>query len=180
MTQEMDGRSLTKHYRVGITSLAVLLLWVGVPVAGDEQPTTATTNTGAELRLVYVFDPAIDAHFERALQLQSLSFAPSLISVMGVVRDSDNSSVRRSRDIEFDTVPERFARAENIGGRQVSSWLASTPGPHEDYFVLEDETGVRLQGAGSDLGQVAAVVPVTPVLTKVEFNTWGKVKELFQ
>lgn len=177
----MDGKLLTKRYRVGIASLAALLLCVGVSVAGDEQSTTATMNTGTELRLVYVFNPAIDEHFERALQLQSVArLKPSLISVLGVVRDSDNTSLGRSRDVEFDTVPERVARAENIGGKQVSSWLASAPCPHEDYFVLEDEAGVRLQGTGSDLGQVAAVVPVTPVMTKVEFNTWGKVKELFQ
>ena len=177
----MEGKLLTKRYRVGITSLVALLLCVGVSVAGDEQSTRATMNTGTELRLVYVFNPAIAGHFDRALELQSLArFAPSLISVLGVVRNSDNTSLGRSRDVEFATVPERVARAENIGGKQVSSWLSSAPGLYEDYFVLEDEAGVRLQGTGSDLGQVAAVVPVTPVMTKVEFNTWGKVKELFQ
>ena len=156
-----------------------LMLCAVVP-SDSRSPVAEAVSGGPELRLTYVFNPEIDVHLERALQVQALvRSAASQISVLGVVRgDLDATPLqlqRGDRTIEFDIVSENGPRADGV-----ITWLALNPGPREDHFILEDAIGVRLQGAGSELGRLdAALSPVT-AMTKVEVNTWGKVKELFR
>ncbi len=160
-----------------------LLLCTVVPSEGQSSVTEAG-NTAAPLRLIYVFNPLIDVHLERALQVQSLvRSAPTQISVLGVIRgdvDVNTALERGDRTIEFRTVSEGSAQVERLAGESVISWLAHSPRPREDHFILEDATGVRLQGAGSQLDQLDSLIPSVAVTTRVEIHTWGKVKELFQ
>lgn len=161
--------------------MMVLSLCAVVP--GEGQSSAEAVDTG-ELRLIYVFNPRVDVHLERALQVQSLvRSAPIQISALGVIRGymDDNTPLGRGdRTIEFRTVSEGAAKAQRIAGEGVISWLSRSPGLREDHFVLEDATGVHLQGMGSELDQLDALVAPAVVATKVEFNTWGKVKELFR
>jgi len=161
----------------------VLLLCVVVPSEGQSSVTEAA-NTDAPLRLIYVFNPSVDVHLERALQVQSLvGRAPTQISVLGVIRgdvDVNTADQRGDRTIAFTTVAESSAQVERLASESVISWLALNPRLREDHFILEDATGVRLQGAGSQLDQLDGLVPSVDVTTKVEFTTWGKMKELFQ
>ena len=163
--------------------MMVLLLCTVVPGEGQSSA-IEVANTGTPLRLIYVFNPMVDVHLERALQLQSLvSSVPTRISVLGVIRghvDVNTALQRGDRTIAFRTVSEDAAQAQRIAGEGVISWLDLGPGPREDLFILEDATGVRLQGAGSELDQLDGLVPAATLVTKVEFNTWGKVKELFR
>ncbi len=163
--------------------MMVLLLCAVVP-SDSQSSATEAVNTGAPLRLIYVFNPIVDVHLERALQVQSLvRSAPTRISVLGVIRgdvDVNTALQRGDRTIEFRTVSEGAAQVQRIAGEGVISWLALGPGLREDHFILEDVTGVRLQGAGSQLDQLDGLVPSAAVMTDVAVNTWGKVKELFR
>lgn len=163
--------------------MMILLLCAVVPGEGQSSATEAA-NTDAPLRLIYVFNPSVDVHVERALQVQSLvRSVPTQISVLGVIRgdvDVNTADQRGDRTIGFRTVAESSAQVEGLAGESVISWLALNPKLREDYFILEDATGIRLQGAGSQLDQLDGLVPSIAVTTKVEFTTWGKMKELFQ
>jgi len=195
---EMNDSVTRGPYWIGIASAIVGLLCAHVPRAsGGELPASFTSAAGtrstrAEFRLIYVFNPAIGEHLERARRVQSLvSNAPNQIAALGVWRGAFDAGSGATRSMAFDTieferVSERTARRDQIGGAELISWLNLNPGAQEDGFILEDATGVRLQGAGAGLGRVADIIAHSPVatgagvMTEVEFTTWGKMKELFQ
>ena len=169
--------------RMKVAGLAVALLCAVVVRAGSgELPLDeARANTGVGYRLIYVFNPEVDEHLERALLIQSLARnASPQVAVLGVTRGAFEATARRNRPFEFDTVSVGAARKDEIGGAALRSWLALSPGPRDDRFILEDASGVRLQGTGSSMGLVADVVAAEAVMTRVEFTTWAKMKELFQ
>ena len=159
-----------------VSLVAVALCVLAVGVAG-EPPLD-------ELRLIYVFNPDVDAHLERALVAQSLIQASSSrVDALGVVRGQLGTVAPQTRPpgIAFDLVSEHAVRAGQVTSPALSAWLALAPDLSEDRFILEDATRIRLEVAGPDLESLAEVLaPAADVMTRVETTTWGKMKELLQ
>ena len=160
-----------------LTIAALCVLAVGVAGEPPER---------AGFRLIYVFNPDLEEHLDRALAAQSLMRSTAArAEVVGVVRgqlDEEELSDLTPR-IGFDLISEEAARAGDTspGRVDVIEWLSQRPGLREDRLILEDATGIRLAGDGAGMESVAAMLAMAAdVATRVEFTTWGKMKELFQ
>ena len=161
-----------------LTIAALCVLAVGV---AGEPPARAG------YRLIYVFNPDIEEHLDRALAAQSLlRSVATRAEVVGVVRGQldEDALPDLAPGITFDLISEEAARADDTtspGRVDLIEWLAQRPGPREDRLILEDATGIRLAGDGAGMESVAAMLAMADdVATRVEFTTWGKMKELFQ
>ena len=81
--RRLQKRRLQKYNGTGIVTMMLLMLCAVVP-SDSRSPVAEAVSGGPELRLAYVFNPEVDEHLERALQVQSLvRSAPSQISVLG-------------------------------------------------------------------------------------------------
>ena len=175
----MSMQISSKRFRSMVAS-ALLASAAIAPHAGAD----AFQADANQHRLSYVFDSAIGQHAARLRQVEVLSrpFQDDL-EVVAISRDLSPARLVSASHVillasyeVLDT--SRFAR--------VLAWFDQTPGPSEDFLLLEDENGHLVTASSGDmaglmtLSRTLATTFYKQVATEVDFNTWGKVKELFR
>ena len=193
-----------KHMRV-IAVTAAAVLWIPtIQTDGDvARARDLDVDLLAPYQVVYVFDPDIDDHLVRLQHIQ-LAMDPfdATVDVVGVYLPSEVpdvfSDMGRRFGPTFFMVPASAVREREpadawessplsplspMSGRVVT-WLEKPHPEAEDFLLLESRAGALVvEGTGEVLPEVTSALAAShpgPVMTEVDFNTWGKVKELFK
>ena len=145
---------------------------------------------GAPHRLLYLFDPRVDAQAARAEQLAVLVEPHrDLLEIVGIVRTDGAAEaglpplVSSGDSPAFETLTADGVLASSRISDEARKWLRGVLPQRGDFFAFDTGTGIDRTGTGEDARDGLAgflLLMGAGASTEVDFSTWGKVKELFR
>ncbi len=151
---------------------------------------TASAGVGPPHRLLFLFDPQVEAQAARAQQLAVLIEPHSeFLEIVGIVRSGQPAEISQRPVLSTATSPvfETLHAGQALASARISDeareWLSEVLSQRGDFFAFDHSAGIDLTGRG-----IKAKEGITSFLrlagtgapTDIDFSTWGKVKELFR